>query len=123
MLHDPPVSIRGEKDREDLIYESPEKLTEQNIGFKLGDKVVIFEDTDGDGKHDKRTVFLEGLNLASGIEVGAGHDLERCRVAFRFACYLLAQGSEEGFRVAFEPGPHVPDEARPFALLCEVGGK
>ncbi|HVL15096.1 MAG TPA: PVC-type heme-binding CxxCH protein, partial [Gemmata sp.] len=39
---------------------------------KLGDKVVIFEDTDGDGKHDKRTVFLEGLNLASGIEVGFG---------------------------------------------------
>jgi putative membrane-bound dehydrogenase-like protein len=39
---------------------------------KLGDKIVIFEDTDGDGKHDKRTVFLEGLNLASGIEVGFG---------------------------------------------------
>jgi putative membrane-bound dehydrogenase-like protein len=39
---------------------------------KLGDKIVIFEDTDGDGKHDKRTVFFEGLNLASGIEVGFG---------------------------------------------------
>ncbi|MCS7023050.1 MAG: DUF1080 domain-containing protein [Gemmataceae bacterium] len=39
---------------------------------RLGDKIVIFEDTDGDGKHDKRTVFFEGLNLASGIEVGFG---------------------------------------------------
>ena len=36
------------------------------------DRVVILEDTDGDGKHDKRTVFLEdGVNL-SGIELGHG---------------------------------------------------
>jgi putative membrane-bound dehydrogenase-like protein len=39
---------------------------------KLGDRIVIFEDVDGDGKHDKRTVFMEGLNLVSGIEVGFG---------------------------------------------------
>jgi putative membrane-bound dehydrogenase-like protein len=39
---------------------------------KNGDKVLIFEDTDGDGKFDKRTVFLEGLNLVSGIEYGFG---------------------------------------------------
>jgi putative membrane-bound dehydrogenase-like protein len=39
---------------------------------KNGDKILIFEDTDGDGKHDKRTTFLEGLNLASGIEYGFG---------------------------------------------------
>ncbi|AMV28529.1 hypothetical protein VT84_29255 [Gemmata sp. SH-PL17] len=38
----------------------------------LGDKILIFEDTDGDGKFDKRTVFMEGLNLVSGIEVGFG---------------------------------------------------
>ncbi len=37
-----------------------------------GDKIVIFEDADGDGKFDKRTVFMEGLNLVSGIEVGFG---------------------------------------------------
>lgn len=37
-----------------------------------GDKIVIFEDADGDGKADKRTVFLEGLNLVSGIELGFG---------------------------------------------------
>ncbi|MDQ3441355.1 MAG: dehydrogenase, partial [Planctomycetota bacterium] len=36
------------------------------------DRIIIFEDTDGDGKHDKRTVFAEGLNLVSGIEVGFG---------------------------------------------------
>ena len=33
---------------------------------------MIFEDTDGDGKFDKKTVFMEGLNLVSGIEVGFG---------------------------------------------------
>ncbi len=39
---------------------------------RLGDRIVILEDTDSDGKHDKRTVFMEGLNLVSGIEVGFG---------------------------------------------------
>jgi putative membrane-bound dehydrogenase-like protein len=39
---------------------------------KKGDKILIFEDTDGDGVHDKKTVFLEGLNLVSGIEYGFG---------------------------------------------------
>jgi len=36
------------------------------------DRILIFEDTDGDGKSDRRTVFMEGLNLVSGIEVGFG---------------------------------------------------
>jgi putative membrane-bound dehydrogenase-like protein len=36
------------------------------------DRIVIFEDTDGDGKFDKRTVFMEGLNLISGLEIGFG---------------------------------------------------
>ncbi len=39
---------------------------------KLGDRILIFEDTDGDGKFDKKTVFMEGLNLVSGLEVGFG---------------------------------------------------
>lgn len=36
------------------------------------DRVLIFEDTNGDGSLDKRTVFMEGLNLISAIEVGMG---------------------------------------------------
>jgi putative membrane-bound dehydrogenase-like protein len=36
------------------------------------DRILIFEDTDGDGAFDKRTVFMEGLNLVSGLEVGFG---------------------------------------------------
>lgn len=39
---------------------------------KDGDRILIFEDTNGDGRFDKKTTFLEGLNLVSGIEVGFG---------------------------------------------------
>ena len=36
------------------------------------DKIVIFEDTTGDGVFDTSKVFIEGLNLVSGLEVGFG---------------------------------------------------
>ncbi|GAB3977946.1 hypothetical protein GCM10028806_40180 [Spirosoma terrae] len=36
------------------------------------DRILIFEDTNGDGTLDKKKVFTEGLNLVSGIEVGMG---------------------------------------------------
>jgi putative membrane-bound dehydrogenase-like protein len=36
------------------------------------DRVKILEDTDGDGRVDKVTVFADGLNIPSGIAVGYG---------------------------------------------------
>jgi len=36
------------------------------------DRVIVLEDTDNDGVADKRTVFAEGLNLATGILCGHG---------------------------------------------------
>lgn len=36
------------------------------------DRVKILEDTDSDGQMDKFTVFMEGLNIPSGIAVGHG---------------------------------------------------
>ncbi|HVT27801.1 MAG TPA: PVC-type heme-binding CxxCH protein [Lacipirellulaceae bacterium] len=36
------------------------------------DRILIFEDTNGDGRFDKRKVFADGLNLVSGLEVGFG---------------------------------------------------
>jgi putative membrane-bound dehydrogenase-like protein len=36
------------------------------------DNIIILEDTDLDGVFDKRTVFMEGLNLVSGLELGFG---------------------------------------------------
>lgn len=36
------------------------------------DRVIILEDSDGDGTFETRKLFAEGLNLVSGIEVGFG---------------------------------------------------
>src|SRR5881296_4031485 len=36
------------------------------------DKVIILEDTDGDGRCDKTTVFADGLMIPTGIELGNG---------------------------------------------------
>jgi len=36
------------------------------------DQILIFEDTDGDGRFDSRKVFADRLNLVSGIELGFG---------------------------------------------------
>ena len=36
------------------------------------DRILILEDTNGDGRLDSRKVFIENLNLVSGIEVGFG---------------------------------------------------
>ena len=41
-------------------------------GDTPGDRIVILEDTNGDGVHDKRKIFFDGLNYITGIEVGFG---------------------------------------------------
>lgn len=41
-------------------------------GVRGADRIKILEDTDGDGRADKVTIFAEGLNLATGICVGHG---------------------------------------------------
>ena len=41
-------------------------------GPRGADRIKILEDTDGDGRADKEKVFVEGLNLASGLAVGHG---------------------------------------------------
>lgn len=43
-----------------------------NHGTKPGDRIIILEDVDGDGRFDKRTVFYDKLNYVTGIEVGFG---------------------------------------------------
>src|SRR6516164_2193593 len=41
-------------------------------GVRGADRIKILEDTDGDGRADKAKVFVEGLNLASGLALGYG---------------------------------------------------
>ena len=36
------------------------------------DRVKILEDTDGDGRADKVTIFADGLNIPTGVAVGYG---------------------------------------------------
>ncbi|MDZ4402859.1 PVC-type heme-binding CxxCH protein [Prosthecobacter sp.] len=36
------------------------------------DRITILEDADGDGSFETKKIFIEGLNLVSGIEVGFG---------------------------------------------------
>ncbi|HEV8379923.1 MAG TPA: PVC-type heme-binding CxxCH protein, partial [Tepidisphaeraceae bacterium] len=36
---------------------------------KGNDSILIFEDTDGDGKFDKRTVFADNLNYLTGLQI------------------------------------------------------
>jgi putative membrane-bound dehydrogenase-like protein len=36
------------------------------------DRISVFEDTDGDGKFDKKTIFYDKLNYVSGVRVGFG---------------------------------------------------
>jgi putative membrane-bound dehydrogenase-like protein len=36
------------------------------------DRILIFEDTDGDGRFDTSKVFMDNLNLVSGMELGFG---------------------------------------------------
>jgi len=49
-------------------YEYPQRAK----GDKGRDRILIFEDTDGNGSLDERKVFADGLNLVSGLEVGFG---------------------------------------------------
>ncbi|PYK59397.1 MAG: hypothetical protein DME21_13285, partial [Verrucomicrobia bacterium] len=58
--------VRGTADH---FKPSPEQLKDI---FGGDDRILVFEDTNGDGKFDRRTVFLEHLNLVSGLEFGFG---------------------------------------------------
>jgi putative membrane-bound dehydrogenase-like protein len=49
-----------------------ENLSYPNWKPEGHDRIVIYEDTDGDGHFDKRTVFYDKLNYVTGLEVGFG---------------------------------------------------
>lgn len=64
------------------------------------DRILIFEDTNLDGKFDSRKVFIEGLNLVSGLQVGFGG------VWVGAAPYLMFIPNRDG--------DDVPDEVDPI---------
>jgi putative membrane-bound dehydrogenase-like protein len=62
----PPARADGDGD-----LSKPNAAQKADI-FAGKDRILIFEDADGDGSFETRKVFIEGLNLVSGIEVGFG---------------------------------------------------
>ena len=50
----------------DRVPEPPPK------GPRGADRITILEDTDGDGRADRATDFVDGLNLATGLAFGHG---------------------------------------------------
>jgi putative membrane-bound dehydrogenase-like protein len=44
----------------------------QRFDLSLRDRVLVFEDADGDGKADKRTVFTDQVQMLTSVEVGHG---------------------------------------------------
>lgn len=44
----------------------------QRFDMSLDDRVIVLEDTDGDGKSDSRTVFTDSVKMLTGITVGQG---------------------------------------------------
>ncbi|RCS40527.1 cytochrome C [Bremerella cremea] len=53
---------------ENFTYDQPSLKFDRS----LRDRVLFFEDTDGDGKLDKRNVFVDDVQLLTSVEVGAG---------------------------------------------------
>jgi putative membrane-bound dehydrogenase-like protein len=49
-------------------YSYPRRVAES----EAKDRILIFEDSDNDGRFDSRKVFADHLNLVSGLEVGFG---------------------------------------------------
>lgn len=55
-----------------LWIASSEHYPQIKPGEKANDKIVVLEDTNGDGKADKTTVFADGLLIPTGLEPGDG---------------------------------------------------
>ncbi len=86
------------------------------------DKIVILEDKDGDGYHETRKVFIEGLNLVSGLELGFGG------VWVGAAPYLMFIPDRDGDDVPDEPtnqatgGRQPPGSEKSESALKSTGG-
>ncbi len=55
-----------------LWVASSEVYPQIKPGQTANDKVVVLEDTDGDGRADKTTIFADGLLIPTGVEPGDG---------------------------------------------------
>ncbi len=66
-----PIQIRW--DERGRLWVAGSKVYPQlRPGQEADDEIVILEDTDGDGRADKSTVFADGLMIPTGLEIAPG---------------------------------------------------
>ena len=64
-------------------------------GQEPNDEIVILEDTDGDGRADKSTVFADGLMIPTGLEIAPGPG-NACYVGEGTKVWLLTDTDGDG---------------------------
>jgi putative membrane-bound dehydrogenase-like protein len=74
------------------------------------DRVLIFEDTDGDGKHDKRTVFTDDVQMLTSVEVGLGGAFLFCPPQLLFVADQNGDDKPDAAPVVVLDGFTVPQE-------------
>ena len=62
----------------------------QRFDLRLRDRVLIFEDADGDGRVDKRTVFTDEVQRLGSVELGLGGVWLLCPPQFLFIPTVMA---------------------------------
>ena len=69
-----PIAITSDERGRLWVAESYSWAGNGDGGFRpeIRDRILIFEDTDGDGRHDRRTVFWDDARRLTSIEVGYG---------------------------------------------------
>jgi putative membrane-bound dehydrogenase-like protein len=81
------------------------------------DKILILEDADGNGTFETRKVFIEGLNLVSGLELGFGG------VWVGAPPYLMFIPDRDGDDKPDGPSMKAPDPALRFPLDVPSGAE
>ncbi|HMC66572.1 MAG TPA: PVC-type heme-binding CxxCH protein, partial [Gemmataceae bacterium] len=81
-----PVAIDFDEDGRMFVVEYPEYNQYANKNYQGHGRVCFLEDTDGDGRYDKRTIYVDNLRTPTavacydgGIFVGAAPDVLYCK--------------------------------------------
>jgi putative heme-binding domain-containing protein len=95
-----PLSVRWDADGR-MFVACSDVYPQIDPGVMPDDKVMLLEDSDGDGKADKSSVFARGLNIPTGMEVGSdgvyvGHNTELLHFDWQGKRRLLLSGFGNG---------------------------
>ena len=110
MIHNPTNMDIDAKGRVWIVegYNYRNKLNPKNDYNAKGDRILILEDTDGDGKADKSTVFYQGEDINSALGIGV------------FGNRVIVSRSPYVFVFTDEDGDDVPDKKE--VLFEGIGG-